>query len=190
MKRTKTKKQIAAAFGVHRRTIEAWQELGLPADKRNGAYYFDIGEVRAWMEANGRTGDVGRPPEENALSAFGVEAGQGGGMKDKLAKAELARRIALAKIYNLRYEQERGKLVPRSEVEAGNIARITSCKARLLSLPGRVAPLLVGRTVREIESDSKPCASSSPISRMRVGPTPGSRPRRWRGSWTFRSQRS
>jgi excisionase family DNA binding protein len=145
------KEEVAREFGVHRRTIEAWQKQGLPAHKKGNAYRFDPERVRVWMKANARTGEVGRPPEADALSGFGVEAGQPGALKERLGKAELAKRLALARLYNFKYEKERGNYLLASEVRTGSVQSLLAVRAGLMSLAGRLASQLYNRDVREIE---------------------------------------
>ena len=61
--RTKTTQEIADLFDVTVRTVTNWTKGGCPHNKpakRTDPNKFDEGEVAAWMQANGITGDMNR----------------------------------------------------------------------------------------------------------------------------------
>jgi excisionase family DNA binding protein len=104
MKRTLTSKQLAALFGVTDRTVRWWaSDLGCPHTRQARRYLFDEAEVRAWQ--------AGRPQAEVAEPPPGAEAPASAtpfASRDSLAKAELVRKLTVAKRNELDLAAERG----------------------------------------------------------------------------------
>ncbi len=84
-----TKAQVAALFGVSTRTVTAWVARGCPVTARPGRpHLFSEAEVRHWRR--GEEGPKGSPSSET------------------LRKAELARKLTLARRNELELAAERG----------------------------------------------------------------------------------
>ncbi|MCO5166599.1 MAG: helix-turn-helix domain-containing protein [Planctomycetes bacterium] len=121
MKRDQTKQQIAEALGVSVRTVERYVTRGCPHTTVKGRPLFSEAEVRRWRDGEALSGRVGRPSHADALPdepapvprpsptppvpapAFGSEAAS----KQNLAKAELARKISIAKKNELEVAAEK-----------------------------------------------------------------------------------
>ena len=90
------------------------------------------------MQTQRRTGKVGRPVAETSEQ---IKAAQ---LRVLLAKAESA---------EIELQRTKGDILQRSEVEAGNIARITCVRDGLLALPGNVAARVAGmQSPQDIEA--------------------------------------
>ena len=57
-----------------------------------------------------------------------------------------------AQLMELQYKEAVGDLLPKEEVEKGQVARIMAVKRAFLALPRSAAPQLVGLEPREIEA--------------------------------------
>lgn len=114
MKRDQTKQQIAKALGVSVRTLERYVSRGCPCEMVRGRLLFSEAEVRRWQEQEAVTGRTGRPSHADALPdeptpapaapmprpvAPPVEHApvEPGVSKQTLAKAELARKLSIAR---------------------------------------------------------------------------------------------
>lgn len=85
-----TKAEVAAAFGVSRRTVTNWLGRGCPSVRGpDGRRLFDRDEVRAWRLA--QVGDDGEEDGEAAPASAASPA------RASLAKADLVRKVTQAK---------------------------------------------------------------------------------------------
>lgn len=129
-------------------TVRKWPSQGCPLERRvvNGTArpMFNPTAVKEWLAARGGVKGRGRP---SALD------GAAGDVKERLALAELRKKLAQAERAEMDLAARKGKLLDAGEVEQGRLARIAIAKATLLSLPARVAPVLEGRGAREIEAE-------------------------------------
>lgn len=119
MKRDRTKEQIAKALGVSVRTVERYAARGCPSAKVKGRLMFSEAEVRRWQEQEAVTGKAGRPGHADALPdpppapapgprpAIPPPMGGETASKQNLAKAELARKISIAKKNELEVAAEK-----------------------------------------------------------------------------------
>ncbi|MDD4940257.1 MAG: hypothetical protein PHI60_08920, partial [Candidatus Omnitrophica bacterium] len=123
-----TVEQVAAAFGVSVRTAYNWFRDGCPKSEDGG---YDLIEIQAWRSLRG----VRRTGTQSEKDKWDIKYRE---MKALLAEIEYKKRI--------------GELIPKEEVEAGMINRITAVKMQFLALPKRVAPQLEGLTVPEREA--------------------------------------
>ena len=111
MTRDRTKKQLADVLGVSVRTVERYVARGCPCATVSGRLMFSEAEVRRWQEQEAVTGRTGRPSHADALpdhpapapvprpAAPPVEHApvEQGVSKQTLAKAELARKLSIAR---------------------------------------------------------------------------------------------
>jgi len=124
-----TVEQVGKAFGVTRRTVHRWIDEGMPKSEEGG---YDLIEIQAWRTLRGaQNQDATKKEKEDWDSRY------------RQYKALLA---------EIEYQKRIGDLIPKEEVEAGMINRITAIKMQFLALPKRVAPQLEGLTVMEREA--------------------------------------
>lgn len=121
-----TGEQVASAFNVSIRTVERWKKDGMPRLPDGKFSLIDIQNWRSIRENKTKEDITQRWDEEDAKWR--------------------------AKRRELEYKKALGEYVSLKEVEKGRIARILAVKKRLLSIPKRLTPQLVGLDIREIES--------------------------------------
>lgn len=105
-----TTAELQKALGVSRRTVARYAKRGCPHRKDRTGLVFDLPQVLAWIEREGlpsvqrqdREHKAGRPSHADALPSEGAQS------KQHLAKAELARRISVAKTAEMVAQAERG----------------------------------------------------------------------------------
>ena len=113
MKRDLSKRQLAKALGVSVRTVERYAQRGCPTSKVKGQLRFSEQEVRRWQADQGNTGRAGRPSHQDALPSWPAAPSPGAGSnapvasKQSLAKAELARKISIARKNELEVASEK-----------------------------------------------------------------------------------
>ncbi|MDP9175627.1 MAG: helix-turn-helix domain-containing protein [Planctomycetota bacterium] len=126
--RASTTEEVADLLDVDRATVLRWCGEGLPHQKRDKQNYYDVAEVQNWMKANGRTGDVGRPPETDP----------------DLVSLKIRKELALV----TRYERENaiatGKLIDAAAEQIRDTQKITMVRNRLCGLGATLAPQLEG----------------------------------------------
>lgn len=130
--RNKTTQEIAELLDVDNSTIQNWTKQGLPCDKganRKQSNKYDEAEVAAWMQANNKTGKVGRP----------VEAGS-----DELRALKIRKELALVTRYERENAVEEGKLISADEERARDVAKIVTVRNRLSGLGATLSPQLEG----------------------------------------------
>lgn len=116
--------RVASAFDVSLRTVQRWVAQGMP-QKEGGEY--DLLAIQAWR-----------------LSKADQNPGDTEGW-------ELTYRKYKALLAEIEYQKRIGDLIPKAEVVAGMIDRITAVKMQFLALPQRIAPQLEGLDVNQRE---------------------------------------
>lgn len=123
-----TQEEVARALGVSTRTVQYWCRDGMPV-KPDGKY--DLLEVQAWrLTKNNKTSESDKTKEQWES-------------KYREYKALLA---------EIEYKKINGELLDKNEVEEGRVKRIMEVKRKLLGLPKKVAPQLVGLEIHKIEA--------------------------------------
>lgn len=133
---------LADAHGVSENTITNWLEEGLPraraAERRGQSDEYDVAETIRWRLA--REAGKGAIDEDGQLINVDAE-------RARLTK-EQADKVAMEN------EVRRGRLVDAEHVAALWANTLTNVKNRMLGIPTRAAPLVIGRKavpeVREI----------------------------------------
>jgi len=109
--RNLSKRELAQALGVSVRTVERYAQRGCPTSKVKGQLRFSEQEVRRWRSGQGNTGRAGRPSHQDALPSRPTSAPSPSGVpvasKQSLAKAELARKISIARKNELEVASEK-----------------------------------------------------------------------------------
>ena len=156
MKRRKTSNgkridtaHLVAKLAISPATLRVWISKGLPVAKRGrGAgrsNEFELAGVMAWVEKH-RSSLTSQKSTDLDAPATKADAD----LALTLQKIRSAR--ANATKAELELAARRSALLDAAEVEAGRVRRIAVVKAGLLGLPGKIAPLCVGRDIREIET--------------------------------------
>jgi len=123
----RTQEEAARILSVTVRTVQNWKRDGMPVTKQG---YYDLKEIEKWRRR--------------------VRRGEGDGVSERERHdAQLKKWRSL--LVKLEYEEARGNLIRREDVEAERTARILAVKRPLLALPKKVAPRLEGLTARQIE---------------------------------------
>jgi len=141
------KSQLAEYLGTSKVTISRYITLGMPAAVTGGrgrAYKFDPTVCKAWLTDYRNKHSVGRPRDD----VDGVNLGR------RIQEAKLTKEMADAALKELELAERQGKLIPISDVTDKVAAEYTAIRARLLSLPPKIAPLVLIETdinaIREI----------------------------------------
>ena len=107
MDRRLTSKQLAARLGVTDRTVRWWaSDLGCPHTRQGRRYLYDEAEVRSW-KAGRPQADLGEPQPPPSAGAPAPRTTPLAS-RDSLAKAELARKLTVAKRNEMDLAAERG----------------------------------------------------------------------------------
>lgn len=101
-------------------------------------------EVNARQRAHRGAASTSRQPPAAPLPADGESSGQQN-RNATYNQARTAREVYEAKLAQLRYEQEVGKLVDVERVRAEFGKRVMTVRDQFLRMPERLAPLLVGQ---------------------------------------------
>jgi hypothetical protein len=104
-----------------------------------------MAEVNARQRAEHRAAPASRQPPAASLPAEGEPSGQQS-RNATYNQARTAREVYEAKLAQLRYEQEVGKLVDVERVRAEFGKRVMTVRDQFLRMPERLAPLLVGQS--------------------------------------------
>lgn len=125
--------ELAALLGVHRNTVLAWVARGCPVHERGSSgrgneHRFDLAAVVRWRE------------DEAARAATGNTEGI------DLDAARLRKVAAEAALTELEVAKKRGQLVEIEAVATVVGEQFAAVRARLLSLPTKLAPLLAAST--------------------------------------------
>jgi hypothetical protein len=132
--RDTSRDDLSTELDVHSETIGRYDREGAPFEKRGRANWYNVPEYRAWMTANGYTGEKGRPIE---------------GDSPDLEAARLRKENALAAKYELQVRRDKRELVPAIEVRQWIGQHVITFRNRLISLPASVTPHLEGRDAGE-----------------------------------------
>ena len=124
----KTMEEVARIMDVSYRTVQRWKKDGMPVTKDG---YYDLDQIKAWHDGTGISDDE----EELQGKAYWDE---------KIRKFK-------ATLLELETRKATGELIPREDVEKGQIARVMAIKRAFLALPSQVAPKLAMKEPREIE---------------------------------------
>ena len=139
------KAELAEAFKVSVASVDAWLRRGCPhvqRGNRGAAWVFNIIDVAEWRfggtgDADGATTDPENMSPKERLDWYK-------GTRERLA-----------------LERERGEMVSADEVAEAWEQQIAVAKGRLLSLPTRIAPELLGLgETRDIERTLKTAITS------------------------------
>ncbi len=101
--RDRTRDEIADALGVQPRTVTGWVAEGCPCDRKGRRLLFNEVEVRAWRARRG--GPAASPPA-GPLPLDGSDPPPVAS-RDSLARAELARKLTVARKNELELAAER-----------------------------------------------------------------------------------
>lgn len=133
---------IGRALGVPPSTIRYWASRGAPIKK--GAPN-DLDAIRAWLVSFRAT----NPPK-------GLGRAEASPHGRQLAEAKLALEVQERRLQNellaLKVAKARSASIPIADAEAEQRALARAVKRRLLELPAGLAPTLVGRDRRTIET--------------------------------------
>jgi len=138
---------VAAAevLGVNERTLRRWCSAGAPhTRKKNGDLRVNADEISAWMKTTGRSGEPGRPIEnEDADSIERIVRNP-----ERVARIKLL--VAREAKLRLETSMQAGGYIPKEDVERDRLARVYSVRARLMELPRRAA-LIANRSEEDCE---------------------------------------
>lgn len=131
--RSINKSEVADVFGVSLQTVDQWVRKGLSCTKSGQEVLFNSAAVVAFLElqAEARAAASSRPADAEEARA-----------RKLAAEAELA---------EMERDERRGQLIPISVVERVVSEEYAAVRAKLLSLPGKLAPLVA------IEDDEVTC---------------------------------
>lgn len=121
--------EVAQIFGVSDQTVRKWVGKGCPVLKQGGQqreWQFSTADVSGWL--------VAQQKRSNSAEHVDLEEAK---RRKLAAEAELAEIEAAAK---------RGELVPIDTVARVISDQFTACRARLLSIPTKLAPVLISST--------------------------------------------
>ena len=121
--------ELAEAFGVSTRTIERYRNDGKIPPKKNGKGTPFNRSVQQYIELL-KNGDISELEEERI----------------RLTRAQ-------ADDKELDVKQKRGELIPAEIVEIAWQGQKANMKAKLLNIPTKLAPLIVGETTIEVIKD-------------------------------------
>jgi phage terminase Nu1 subunit (DNA packaging protein) len=124
----KGKAEVAAHFGVTRRTITNWEHDGMPG--RSGRNY-DLVAIQIWLDRK-----QGRSPARDDRQGFLTEQ-RGKDFQDERYKK------ASADLKEMEVRKRRKELVEWGAVEAAFTSRITAVKQALLTFERSLPPQLV-----------------------------------------------
>lgn len=101
MTRNLTKAQLAEALGVTTRQVNRWLKQGLPCSREGGKPLMNADEARTWRAARAQSAADDADDEDDGEP-------QPGATLDTLARAELARKLTIAKKHELELAAEKG----------------------------------------------------------------------------------
>ena len=127
-----TQKEVASAFGVTTRTIQRWHDEGFPREGSGRNTTYDLTECINWRI------DREREEVERILAAFEDE--------DASRKKKLAMQ---ARKLELEVGEMEGRLIHVEDLEELHVAPLAELRGQLLSIPGRLGPLLDRYKVQE-----------------------------------------
>jgi len=119
-------KQLAEWYNVDPRTVTNWQleDPPIPSEKRGKVRWFDTAAVARWMEQRAiRRAPAPPPPDLEEAKARKLSA------EAELAEYQLA--------------QARGEFIAVADLDAKVGPMLDTFRAKLLAIPGRLAPHVV-----------------------------------------------
>lgn len=132
--------QLARIFGVNRNTIAAWCDAGMPVasqGRQGREWQFETGEVHQWL--------LDRAVAEAVERAERAPIGDGGAYD-----AARARKMAAdAEVAEIKLEEIRGRVVAVDEVTRIADSIFATIRAKLFSLPTKLAVKLAAARTRE-----------------------------------------
>lgn len=134
-RRTLSKDECADELGISTDTLKRYANEGCPCTHARSGNLYDVAEVMAWMQANGKTGKPGRPTENE--SSPGLEA------------AKLRKENALASKYELQVAREKRELLNATDVKRWVNEHVGSLRTRLMGLGDELTPAMEGRDSAE-----------------------------------------
>jgi hypothetical protein len=134
-KRDTNRIDLAAELELDESTIMRHIRRGAPHSKRANRLWFNVAEYRAWMAANGLTGERGKPSDHHD--------------SPDLERARLRKENALASKYELQVQRERGELIPMADVRQWIAEHVQAAKSKLIGMGAALAPVLEGRDAAE-----------------------------------------
>ncbi len=140
MTRTLTRAEVAKALGVSPRTVTTWVAEGCPRTRDGERDLFDAVEVRRWRE--GRAASPAAPPATSVAGGAAGPAGDGLDVglppRDSLVRAELVRKLTIARKNELELAAEKGL----KDLDLG--ARIRAAKSHddMLTISSEVCALV------------------------------------------------
>jgi phage terminase Nu1 subunit (DNA packaging protein) len=122
--------ELAKFFGVALTTVDAWVREDCPfvkkAQGKGQSWKFDSAAVAEWLQERAVNNKVGDIASINL---------------DEAGRRKLA---AQASMEELKLRKMQGDLVETSAVIQAGVDSYTACRARLLSIPTKLAPRLIG----------------------------------------------
>jgi phage terminase Nu1 subunit (DNA packaging protein) len=134
VERKLTREELAAELDVHQETIGRYDRDGAPHERRGRSNFYDPAEYHAWMRANSKSGEDGRP---RAKSSPDLDA------------ARLRKENALAAKYEMDVGERERALVPVADVKRWIGERVGATKNKLIGLGAAVTPQLEGLDAAE-----------------------------------------
>ena len=136
--------ELAKALDVDFSTAFRWKSAGVPIEPDGG---FDVEKVDAWRKERVSNARRRGPP---AMEWKERETAPASG-EDKRWTNEYRKAKALKEVMLL--QELRGQLIETEKVEQFLVSRALELRKSLLGLGRRLAPVLVGRTTREIQAE-------------------------------------
>ena len=141
-----SRKELADSFGVDERTISRWKGEGMPPPADGSEY--DIEPIIKWWGER----EIARRLTSSNGVALDLNAERARHSKEQADKLEMEN------------AKSRGLLMDAGAVAVLWSKIATAAKTRLLAIPSRVAPLLIGKKIAEIkdilETHAYECASA------------------------------
>ena len=160
MGRYVTMSELAEVSGRSKTAIQGWLRRGCPVLEIGGGgkhYKFDLGEVIPWLEARARETALGN------LSTLNIEDGR---RRKVVAEAGIAEFDLAQRLGELVTIEDTAKIV------ADDYARV---RARLLSLPSKIAPMIATLETPEECKDVVEGAICEALAELAAGDEPDDR---------------
>ena len=125
----RTQEEVSKAFRVSVRTVRYWVQDGMPREPEG---YYNLIEIMAWRAVKNAKDKT--PDEQTKI------------------KWDIMAKEYRALLYKLEYQKALGELISRTEVKAGNNARVLAVRRNFLAIPKHIALSLEGKKAREIET--------------------------------------
>ena len=130
-----TKEQLANILDVQERTIRNYKDEGMPHKKVKNSFTYPARDAIAWCLLNGKLDDILEELENT----------------DELPP-NIRKDLADAKLKEFKLAVEQGKYYTKEEINKKAEYLVISTKNKILGLPAKVAPVLVGlEDIAEVE---------------------------------------